>query len=78
MTFTTKLNIGDTIWRINEGQIVTEEIDDIRIFHHPNSRDFPNTEIIYSTKTCGVYENKEGVYWWRTKEELVNYLLSQL
>lgn len=77
MTFTSKLNIDDSIWMILNGRITEEKIVEIQITQNPCSRS-PIEEIFYGTTTTGVHESDQGISWWASKKDLIVYLLSQM
>ena len=72
MQYNTKLNVGDNVWHINDGKIVSSNIAEICIRH---LRHIPTPLIDYKWEGISRSEESEGKLWWRTRDALVQHLL---
>ena len=76
MQYNTKLNVGDKVWHINDGQIKSSPITEILIRHMAGLGDKPFVD--YKWDGISRSEADEGKLWWRSQEALISHLLDSL
>jgi hypothetical protein len=76
MKFETKYDVNEILWHMRDGKIIPMKITDIQIHFDPDSK-YEKLSILYGTDDyCAIYESQEGKTWWKTREQLVNYILN--
>ena len=79
MIIETELSIGDKVWMVShiDNKIKEFEVNGIQVFLHPKEDGGTSREVQFMLKDayCSVIEGTCGKYYFKTKQELINYLL---